>query len=309
MRLKDWRVIRPALVPAIFLITGLLIGLLFVRGSDTAVGQPVPATDPPEAASVFDDVDECDLLAAHPGDPLRVAEGVADGSIIPRLAVRACETAVRQHPNELRFAYQLGRAYAAADRSREGQGQFERATAGNYAAAFAAKAELGVDNFSGETKNSILSYVKTAQSVLAGFADLHAQAVQGGFSASQSRIEALTFDPAIYTQAILGQISKGEFPAASASSQQPDIRAYLYTFATNLMGQCGPVLDAQAVVNLAIYRFNGKITAEQEDSPAVAIQPLVGEIDAQRFVRRHGCDGPIPQYLLFRPLALFLANP
>ena len=84
------------------------------------------------AQSVFDDVDECDVLAAHPADPERLADGVADGALVPRLAVKACEAAVKQNPNELRFAYQLGRAYLAANRKDNAAEQFKRAADGNY---------------------------------------------------------------------------------------------------------------------------------------------------------------------------------
>ena len=91
---------------------------------------------------MFNDVDECDLLAAHPADPERLADGVADGTLVPRLAVKACEAAVKQNSKELRFAYQLGRAYLAANRKDNAAEQFKRAADGNYAAAFAAQAEL-----------------------------------------------------------------------------------------------------------------------------------------------------------------------
>jgi hypothetical protein len=284
------------------LLRGLAAGL-FALG--TAVGSA-------RAQSVFDDVDECDLLAAHPADPERLADGVADGALVPRLAVKACEAAAKQNPNELRFAYQLGRAYLAANRKDNAAEQFKRAADGNYAAAFAAQAEMGVDSVNGLNLSELITSpasIHTAEDTLKALTALHAKAVQGGFMPSQQRAEALTFDASLYTQEIVGQISKGDFEAARTASQKPDVRAYLYTLATNLMGQCGPVLDAKTVARLASYRFGGAITAEQEEAPAVAIQPLVGEIDAHRFVRRHGCDGPVPQVILFLPLALYLEKP
>ena len=45
----------------------------------------------PTEVSVLDLVDECDVLAAHPDDTQRMAEGVADDQIVPRLAIMACE--------------------------------------------------------------------------------------------------------------------------------------------------------------------------------------------------------------------------
>jgi hypothetical protein len=264
------------------------------------------------AQSVFDDVDECDLLAAHPADPERVADGVADGAMIPRLAVKACEAAAKQNPKELRFAYQLGRSYLAGNRKDNAAEQFKRAADGKYAAAFAAQAEMGVDSVNGEKLSDLITSpasIHIAGETLKALADLHTKAAQGGFTPSQQRADALTFNASLYTQPIVGQISNGEFDAARTASQQPDTRAYLYTFTTNLIGQCGPVLDAKTVARLAAYRFGGAITAEQEESPSVSIQPLVGEVDAHRFVRRHGCDGPVPQIILFLPLALFLEKP
>lgn len=62
----------------------------------------------------------CDRLAAHPADTKRVVEGVAWDLMNGRQAVRACEDAVKLHPQELRFQYQLGRALLRAKRRDEG---------------------------------------------------------------------------------------------------------------------------------------------------------------------------------------------
>jgi hypothetical protein len=54
----------------------------------------------------------CDELAANPNDTQRVGDGVTYASLKPQAAqaVDACTLAVDQHPNELRFKYQLARA-------------------------------------------------------------------------------------------------------------------------------------------------------------------------------------------------------
>lgn len=62
----------------------------------------------------------CDRLAAHPADTKRVVDGVAWDLMNGRLAVQACEDAVKLHPQELRFQYQLGRALLRAKRRDEG---------------------------------------------------------------------------------------------------------------------------------------------------------------------------------------------
>jgi len=56
----------------------------------------------------------CDLLAANPYDPLRVTKGVDSKAIDAEQAIIACSDAVHAHPNELRFQFQLGRAYRGA---------------------------------------------------------------------------------------------------------------------------------------------------------------------------------------------------
>lgn len=264
------------------------------------------------AQSVFDAVDECDILAANPLDPERMAEGVSDDAIIPRLAVSACESAVKAAPAELRFAYQLGRAHLAAGHKDAAEAQLKRAAQGSYAAAFAAQADMGVDSVKGQNLHELVNTtdsIRVAGNALKSFAELHGKALQGGYAASQHRMEMLSFDATIYTHKIVGEINRGDFNAARQEAQKPDVRAYLYTFITNIISQCGPVIDAQTVARLAAYRFGGSITTEQEDSPAVGIQALVGEIDAQRFVKRHGCDGPVPQIVLFLPLSLYLEMP
>jgi TPR repeat protein len=62
----------------------------------------------------------CDELAANPNDQRKVGEGVSYSVLKAqaRNAVRVCEKAVSQNPNELRFRYQLGRALQWTDRDR-----------------------------------------------------------------------------------------------------------------------------------------------------------------------------------------------
>jgi tetratricopeptide (TPR) repeat protein len=255
--------------------------------------------------SVFDEVDECDQLAAHPEDPQRMAEGMADSAIVPRLAIEACEAALQRQADEPRFAFQLGRSFLAAGREKEAHTQFERAAQSKYAAAIAALADLLLDSgefatvldaapHNGSTKPpTITELTRMAQRAFREAILKHETAAKAGFGPSRERIEALSFDETLYTQPILGQIANADFDAAQAQSKQPETRAYLYSFTTNILSFCGPVFDAVTVAGLAVYRFNGGITEDQEDSTIVSLQPLLGEVDAQRFVQRHGCDGPI----------------
>lgn len=53
----------------------------------------------------------CDLLAAHPDDPFKVAPGVKQSQMDLPVAIAACEAAVARDPENPRLRYQLGRAY------------------------------------------------------------------------------------------------------------------------------------------------------------------------------------------------------
>lgn len=62
----------------------------------------------------------CDRLAAHPDDIAAVTPGVSFSQIDPISAIEQCRQAAQRFPDEVRFAYQLGRAYDKA-------GKFEQA--------------------------------------------------------------------------------------------------------------------------------------------------------------------------------------
>lgn len=264
---------------------------------------PVPAqqTDTAETdggLSVFDAVDDCDLLAAHPGDLSRMSQGVEEAALVPRAATLACEVAVERTPDELRFSYQLGRALLAANRLTDAQPHLGKAARGGYAAAMAALADLDLKGV-GEAD------IRKDQ-LAAAFA-LHTKAAAAGFLPSITMGQAMRFDGQLYSHTILGQIADGNFDQAKEASARADVRAYFYSFLTNLMSDCGPILKAETVVRLALYRFGGSVSAEQEETVQVSLQPLLGEIDAQRFALRHGCTGPNAGTLFLSNVAKFLA--
>ena len=60
-------------------------------------------------------VTECDRYAASDQDLQHIGVGVPFDKMNPALAIPACESAIRQYPNSIRFAYQLGRAYNKAN--------------------------------------------------------------------------------------------------------------------------------------------------------------------------------------------------
>ncbi len=59
-------------------------------------------------------VTECDRVAAHPDDPLRVARGVETRAMDLPAAIAACRRDLAQDPNNPRLRYQLARALTYA---------------------------------------------------------------------------------------------------------------------------------------------------------------------------------------------------
>ncbi|MEM8663982.1 MAG: tetratricopeptide repeat protein, partial [Pseudomonadota bacterium] len=89
---------------------------------------PAPAADPAP-------VHRCDRLAGSSSDPYAVVDGNAIGEIRAAEAVPACQEAVHGFPDEIRFAFQLGRAFYAADRFQEAAQWFGSAAESGHAGA------------------------------------------------------------------------------------------------------------------------------------------------------------------------------
>jgi hypothetical protein len=79
----------------------------------------------------------CDSLAANPNDRNKVGEGVAFGVLKGQAteAIRSCELAMKQNPEQPRFKYQLARALQWTDRTRAFQ-LHQELTARRYPASF-----------------------------------------------------------------------------------------------------------------------------------------------------------------------------
>jgi TonB family protein len=109
-------------VPIVQNRLALLCALQLTCLSASVFAQDAPATS-------------CDTYAASDHDTQRKGVGVPFANINPALAVPACETAVRQYPNNSRLIYQLGRAYFKANNLLAAATQFHRAADQGYAAA------------------------------------------------------------------------------------------------------------------------------------------------------------------------------
>lgn len=282
---------------------GSLVTVLFSFGTVVQIPAGLAQDNPPvetevlpveediastqEEFSILDLVNECDLLAAHPEDPERMADGVADDDIVPRLAIMACEDAVLTEPDEPRFAFQLGRAFLTVGRKEKAKEQFERAAQQGYAAAEAYLGDfyqfgLGVKQ---DTNRALAQYRK---------------AVAGEFKAAESQIEQLTFDPSQYVSHAIAEFYNGNFSAISNQSDKildQLFRNYIYNFVVASMNNCERFLEPKSLVNFYRYRYPSDWAPEQEDSIQIAIQASVGESDSEVFIKRHGCEGQVAKQL------------
>jgi len=75
---------------------------------------------------------ECDHLAASKSDRMRVTGGVDFDRIDFGPAINACNDALKSHPDEPRFLFQLGRALSRAKRDREAERMLVRAASFGY---------------------------------------------------------------------------------------------------------------------------------------------------------------------------------
>jgi hypothetical protein len=244
------------------------------RLSETLNRSPKKHRPPP---SVFNEVDEYDQLAAHPADPERLAEGIADDAIVPKLAVTACEAAVRRTPGTSRFVFQLGRAYAAANLAKGAVPQYQKAAEQGYGAAFAYLGDayqfgrgVGVD-------------VPKAP-------DSYKKAVAKGFAPADGQIEMLTFDRSMYVVPAVGLLYDGDL--TSFRSADTALQAYLFGFVMALGSECGPMLPPKAVSALYTRRYPQTWTPEADMPVNISAMGSIAEYDAKLFLRRHGCEGP-----------------
>jgi TPR repeat protein len=258
-----------------------------------AASQPVAGQE----ISVLELVEECDILAAHPADPERMAEGVADDMIVPRLAILACEDVIERDPDDPRFVFQLGRALLAGGREAEAYAQFKEAAEKEYAAAWAYLGDAYQFGF-GTQADGTSAY------------RAYQKAVELGFREAESLIDQLTFQADMYTMPFVGMFFENNYEALATESNSEAgrwrVRNYVFNLIQNLNQECEPFLSGATVALLYRYRFPTGWSTEADDSIAVAIQTSVAEHDAEAFLRRHGCEGLIARHV-FTSMGRFLA--
>ena len=77
-------------------------------------------------------VTDCDRVAAHPDDPLRVARGVETREMDLPAAIAACRRDLAQDPNNPRLSYQLARAMTYAGQVKDALPYIESSAAQKY---------------------------------------------------------------------------------------------------------------------------------------------------------------------------------
>ena len=149
------------------------------------------------------EVSDCDTYAAHPDDVNRWAPGVAEGAIVPGLAVQRCSAAVSKSAKTPRFHFQLGRALLANGRGKEALTAFKKASELGYCPAkyYLAEAEIG-DSDEGSSQ-------KFDEAV-----KLYEAAEQCGFAPATERLNELAFTGDGYeAPKVLQALNEGDIDA------------------------------------------------------------------------------------------------
>lgn len=109
--------------------------------------QPDAPEQPTIAATAVPD-QRCDKLAAHPDDPDKPhgVRGVGDDAIDVSAAIDACTDAAEAHPEERRYAFELGRVLMLSGEKELAAGLLQQAAAAGSAAAIAYLGDLEEDS-------------------------------------------------------------------------------------------------------------------------------------------------------------------
>lgn len=250
---------------------------------------------------------DCDIQAANPNDEQRVAPGASSTAIIPKLAVEACEKAVKSLPGESRFLYQLGRAYDAAGRPADAIKAYKSAMAKNHAMAFY---NMGL-------KEAELGNVDSALALYAKGAELGS--ALAAREVAKSRFSSEGFSNPSFFQSIYDK----NF-AQQESSQKIYVSTFIGIF--NREEECRgvathglTVFAAQQVQGAVWSQLLGAMRASQaagtigyREGQAVtagmAMQVDRAENDAKLFYSRYACDGTVAKRF-FQNLGQWLGVP
>ena len=281
--------------------TAALVIAAVQAGCSKSPQETAPSTKTADSVevSVMDLVEECDVLAAHPEDPQRMAEGVDDDKIVPRLAVLACESAMKKQPEDPRFPFQLGRSVLARGDKDKALKLFQDAAKKGYAAAY---------GYMGDAYQFGYGVPVNPAAALENYK----KAADGGFEAAKNQIDQLNFDRSIfavseYIDALFAADLNKLQTNSAAADISPVVRNYIYTLTNQLTEECGQVVLPANVSGFYSYRYPSGWTPQADEPVGVAIQTALGEYDAKAFLKRHGCGGPVAKHI-FASLNNFFAR-
>ncbi len=250
---------------------------------------------------------DCDVQAANPNDEQRVAPGVNHASIIPKLAVEACEKAVKALSDEPRFWYQLGRAYEAGGRSADAIKAYQRAMDRNYAMAYY---NMGVkEQALGNLDAAAALYAKGAELGSSFAAREHAKSrfTSEGFSnpAFFQSIYDRNFaqrerSQTIYVSTFIGIFNR-ENECRGIATHGLNVHAAQLVQGAVWSQLLDAVRQSQAAGTIGFQEGRG-VTA------SLAMQVDRAESDAQLFYNRYACDGAVAKRF-FQNLGHWLGAP
>ena len=177
-------------------------------GSARAAGLPQPTFD---KSKFSQEPTACDLLAAHPDDPDRVAPGRERAEIAKDYAgaIAACESAVARDPENPRLRYQLARVLGYSGQGKLAMPHREKAIAGRYPQALFVNGFLYLTGQNENPKDVCrageLMRESAIEGRLAGLLGFPRYAMQGTFAGctvKQDRAELLAFLDAARQQVV-----------------------------------------------------------------------------------------------------------
>lgn len=243
-----------------------------------------------EGASLLAIITPCDILAAHPDDPERVTDGIADDKIVPRLAVPACEQALANSAKDPRLIFQLGRAFLAAGKKSAAYEQFNAATEANYAAGWA---YLG-DSY---------QFGHGVEADDAKAFEAYKKALDAGFLSAKSQLEQLAFDKTLFASPLVNATFMGELGTLTTQVDTEVTkwlaRSYIFSLTQKLIAECGRIIKPQQIEKVYRLRYGRLHSADVEANTEAGINSSVGDYDAETFLRRHGCESPVSKRVFF----------
>jgi len=121
-----------------------------------------------DASRYSQQVTGCDLLAAHPDDPYKVAPGLKQSQIDLPTAIGACLAAVARDPENPRLNYQLGRVYGYSGQGEKATPYRDAALAADYPQALFVYGYLHLMGENKATKDACLAGELLRRSALYG---------------------------------------------------------------------------------------------------------------------------------------------